>query len=59
MEYCALKFSDAGEIRVKGYGGNMIYYTVEAQLCDSEMWALLADAKTQKYRELIDYAHSR
>ncbi len=43
MEYCALKFPDAGEIRVKGYGGKMIYYTVEAQLCDSEMWALLVD----------------
>ena len=38
-----LDFPIAGEIRLGGYGGRMIDYTVERQLMDTDTWALLVE----------------
>ncbi len=38
-----LKFAVPGEIRPYGYCGEMIDYTIEDQLTDSDTWALLVD----------------
>jgi len=38
-----LFFSNAGEIKLGGYGGKIIDFTVENQLLDTDTWALLVD----------------
>ena len=39
----ALRFPDAGEIKLGGYGGRIIDYTIENQLTDVDTWILLVD----------------
>ena len=38
-----LTFASAGEIRLGGYGGEMIKYVIEKQLLDADTWATLVD----------------
>ena len=38
-----LEFASPGEIRLGGYGGEMIDFTLNNQLLDSDTWALLVD----------------
>ena len=38
-----LEFASPGEIRLRGYGGEMIDFTLNNQLLDSDTWALLVD----------------
>ena len=39
----ALRFPDAGEIKLGGYGGRMIDFTIENQLTDVDTWLILVD----------------
>ena len=39
----ALRFPDPGEIKLGGYGGEIIDYTIENQLLDVDTWSLLVN----------------
>ena len=39
----ALRFPDPGEIKLGGYGGEIINYTIENQLLDVDTWSLLVN----------------
>ena len=39
----ALRFPDPGEIKLGGYTGRIINYTIENQLTDVDTWLLLAN----------------
>lgn len=43
MKESALSFPTAGEIKLGGYGGKMMDYTVERQLTDVDTWIILVD----------------
>ena len=43
MKESALSFPTAGEIKLGGYGGKMMDYTVERQLTDVDTWCILVD----------------
>ena len=43
MEKNKLEFATAGEIKVGGYCGRMIDFTIENQLMDKDTWALLVE----------------
>ena len=43
MKESRLKFINAGEVKIGGYCGKMIDFTVENQLLDEETWALLVE----------------
>ncbi len=43
MKEWSLRFPDTGEIKLKGYGGSMVEFTVKNQLLDAEKWALFVE----------------
>ena len=43
MKESALKFTNAGEVKIGGYCGRMIDFIVENQLMDEDTWALLVE----------------
>ena len=43
MQELSLRFPNAGEIKLKGYAGSMVAYTIENQLLDGEKWALFVE----------------
>ena len=43
MEKSRLEFASAGELKIGGYCGRILDYTIENQLMDVDTWAILVD----------------